>query len=292
MQIQIIQVPYDSGKKNVRTGMGPGHFIHNSFDHILEAQGHSVGISTVQPSISFPTEIGTMFRVNCELAGQVRSAVQKDCFPLVLAGNCNSCVGTLAGFDARRLGIIWFDAHGDFNTPDTTLTGFLDGMGLAMATGHCWKALLKGIHGFAPVVEHRIVHVGARDLDPEEQQMLASSAITLINADGLDSHTLTADLEKAVRVLKQDVDGIYLHLDLDVLETAEGRANQLAFPGGLPPQILEKCIHVIRRQLPIMACAMASYDPSLDVNDQVFKAAVKIITAVVKENLNLGLAQK
>ena len=69
-------------------------------------------------------------------------------FPVVLAGNCNSYVGTLAGLETDRAGVSWFDAHGDFNTPETTTTGFLDGMGLAMASGRCWKAMPETIAWF------------------------------------------------------------------------------------------------------------------------------------------------
>jgi arginase len=126
MNIQIIQVPYDSGFKRVRTGMGPIHFLQNSIDTILQNSGHSVNVTTVESSTAFPTEIGTTFDVNRSLAKHVLSAVNNNRFPVVLAGNCNSCVGTIAGLDSKQLGIIWFDAHGDFNTPETTTTGFLD----------------------------------------------------------------------------------------------------------------------------------------------------------------------
>jgi arginase family enzyme len=82
-------------------------------------------------------------------------------FPLVLAGNCNTAVGTLSGADPEGLGVVWFDAHGDFNTPETTTTGFIDGMGLAIAVGHCWKAMARGVSGFSPVLEENVVIGGS-----------------------------------------------------------------------------------------------------------------------------------
>jgi len=142
MEIQLIQVPYDSGFKNVRMGLGPAHFIENGVVTMFQNSGHGVNVGSVHSRIPFASEIGTTFDVNRELAEQVRSAVDGRRFPVVLAGNCNSCLGTLSGLDSKRLGIIWFDAHGDFNTPETTTTGFLDGMGLAMAAAR----------KFAPVV--------------------------------------------------------------------------------------------------------------------------------------------
>jgi arginase len=76
--------------------------------------------------------------------------------------------------------VVWFDAHGDFNTPETTLSGFFDGMGLAMAAGYCWKPLLETIPGFRAVSEANIVHIGGRDLDRAEEELMRQSELELI----------------------------------------------------------------------------------------------------------------
>ena len=93
----------------------------------------------------FLSEIGTAFELNRLLSKEVKAAVGDGMFPMVLSGNCNSCLGTIAGINSGQLGVVWFDAHGEFNTPETTQSGFLDGMPLAMATGRCWKTILKTI---------------------------------------------------------------------------------------------------------------------------------------------------
>src|SRR6478735_11713834 len=97
-------------------------------------------------------------------------------FPVVLSGNCLAAVGVIAGL-GEGTGVIWIDAHGDFNTPQTTTRGFLDGMTLATATGKCWVELANGIEGFMPVPEDAVVLIGARDLDPGEKAALARSSI-------------------------------------------------------------------------------------------------------------------
>ena len=130
-QIKIIQVPFDSGFEHARTGRGPGHFIKNGLEAFLRENGHDAEIGMVGSNLAFPTEIGTMVDTNRTLAQQVRSAIESQRLPVVLAGNCNSCVGSLAGLKEGRHGILWLDAHGDFNTPESTITGFLDGMGPA-----------------------------------------------------------------------------------------------------------------------------------------------------------------
>jgi arginase len=88
----------------------------------------------------------------------------------VLSGNCNSALGTLAGLNERNCGMIWFDAHGDFNTPKTTESTFLDGMGMAIAAGHCWKKLATTIPWFSPLLDSNIIHVGGRDFDRGERE--------------------------------------------------------------------------------------------------------------------------
>ena len=237
--------------------------------------------TTASSSILFSTEIGTTFDVNRSLAKQVSSAVGNQRFPVVLAGNCNSCIGTIAGLHSKRLGIIWFDAHGDFNTPETTTTGFLDGMGLAMAAGRCWEQLLHTIPDFNPVSEDRIIHVGSRDLDPAERKMLTGANIPLLVAHPKDEKKVVADLNKALLKVANCIDGIYLHVDMDVLGTERGMPNHLAVPGGLPPHIVSEAIGTIKEHCKIMGCAVASYDPEFDEGDRVLRAGIKIIDAIV-----------
>ncbi len=283
MNIQIIQVTYDSGHEGVRTGKGPDHFIQNGIEQILQKSGHVVNVTRVESRIPFSTEIGTTFEVNWLLAECVRSAVCNKRFPLVLAGNCNSCVGTIAGIDSKRLGIIWFDAHGDFNTPETTVTGFLDGMGLAMAAGRCWRSLLRTIPGFNPVPESCIVHVGSRDLDMQERKMFEEANVPLVTINPTGEIDILSAFKAALVTLKNRVDGVYLHIDMDVLETEQGKANHLAVPGGLPSGIVEKAIRIIKEHLKLEGCAIASFDPDYDKDNSVLNDGFRLINAFLSD---------
>src|SRR5215208_4203564 len=151
MDVQILQVPYDSAHRDLRMGSGPLHFTRNGLGQLLKGYGHDVYLDSIESDSSFQAEIKTAFELCRLLAQRVRLACTSNRFPMVLSGNCNSCLGTIAGVGAEGLGIIWFDGHGDFNTPETTISGFLDGMGLATAVGLCWKALASSIQGFNPV---------------------------------------------------------------------------------------------------------------------------------------------
>jgi arginase len=125
VNIKIIQVPYDSGHKSIRMRRGPEHFLQQRVDQILRDCGHQVGSFRIESKASITTEIGTTFELNRLLAEQIRTAIRSKMFPIVLARNCNSCLGTTSGIGQNRLGIVWFDTHGDFNTPETTVSGSL-----------------------------------------------------------------------------------------------------------------------------------------------------------------------
>ena len=163
-------------------GRGPEHFVRNGVDETLRHNGHEVHTDVVGAASSFRTEIKTAFELHKLVAERVRSAAQQGAFPLVLSGNCNTSVGTMTGLDPYELGIIWFDGHADSNTPETTTSGFLDGMGLAIATGGCWKTMAETISGFRPVPEANSVLVGSRDIVPAERERLRRSDATLIEA--------------------------------------------------------------------------------------------------------------
>ncbi|RPJ28722.1 MAG: arginase family protein [Chloroflexi bacterium] len=280
MNIQIIQIPYDSGHKGIRTGRGPEHFLQHELDQVLRDSGHQVESTRIESKAPFTTEVGTTFELNRLLAEQVRSTISSKMFPIVLAGNCNSCLGTLAGIDRDGLGIVWFDAHGDFNTPETTLSGFFDGMGLAMATGRCWRSLLGTIPGFRPVPEANVLHIGARDLDPEEAQLLQQSEIEVIRP-GEGESRLRKAVDTAFNKIKDMVTGVYLHVDLDVLDTGEALPNHLAVPGGLPVEIVEEFIGMAKERFEVCAGAIASFDPSYDKDDKVVEAGTRIVKAFV-----------
>jgi arginase family enzyme len=108
MRTQIIQVPYDSGYKDYRMGRGPGHILRH-----LKAE-KNFPVDEVEVQDRFALEVGTSFAVARQLAEKVCNVADRGDFPLVLAGGCISCVGTLAGLGAPPPAIIWLDAHGDF----------------------------------------------------------------------------------------------------------------------------------------------------------------------------------
>ena len=275
MKIQIIQVPYDCGYKERRQGLGPGHFINNNLVQLLEADGHQVKTTCIEAESEFTLEIGTAFELNRNLSKEVNAALNNDSFPIVLAGNCNSCLGNIAGINSDRLGIIWFDAHGEFNTPETTLSGFLDGMPLATATGRCWRKIARSIPGFNPVPESNVILVGARDLDAEEQRQLEQSPVNLIRSEGLNDKDILKAIEGALKKLQDRVADMYLHIDMDAFDIDQGSANHLDSSGGLQAGVIEEAIAVVKKHFSIKSFTIASFDPACDTKRKYLKAGMQ-----------------
>jgi arginase len=278
MNIQLLLVPYDSGHRGWRCGAGPDHLLRAGLPGHLERLGHVVtAVHVVEDDpAQHPAEIRTAFELARRLAHAVSSARAVGHFPLVLSGNCNAAIGTLSGLSPARCATFWFDAHGDLNTPETTTTGFLDGMGLATAMGLCWRDLVATVPGFQPVPPQITFLLGARDLDPEEAAWLGESPVTAVSAEQLPAGL--ALLLK--RVPMADTAG-YLHLDLDVLDPAVGRANYLPVPNGLSLDQLTGAIAAIRDRIPVAAATVASYSPEEDQDQGICRAAFAAIEAMV-----------
>jgi len=281
MRTQIIQVPYDSGYKDYRMGRGPGHIVR----HLKAEENFPVDeleADEVKVQDRFALEVGTSFAVARQLAEKVGDVAGRGDFPLVLAGNCISCIGTLAGMGDPPPAIIWLDAHGDFNTPETTVSGFLDGMALATAVGRCWGKLAATVPGFRPVPETQAVLLGARDFDVDEHALLDSSAVSLIDAQRIRKHGLRAALEPLLSRIQTDAGRAYLHIDLDVLDPAEARVNHFAPTGGLTLAELLGIVSLVRERFALAATAITAYDPEYDEGEKAIRAAVDVIRELSK----------
>jgi arginase len=263
-------------------GAGPEHFVDNGVEQIVRDWGYDVRVASIEAEESFQAEIKTAFELYRELAERVGSAYHSGIFPLVLSGNCSSSLGTVAGVDPDQLGIIWFDSHGDFNTPETTESGFLDGMGLAIAAGLCWKKMVASIPNFRPISGKNILHVGGRDFYPEEKALFEQSGSTIVPAEAIRRTTMRDALEPSLKDLRSRVSRIYLHFDLDVLDPkATAPANEFAVPGGLTLTQVQEAIQMIGERFTICASGIASYDPQCDKNDEVLSAGIEMMKTIL-----------
>ena len=276
---RIIAVPFDSGRRDVRMGRGPDHLLARGLADRLGEAGVDVTIAHVEPPANvFPGEIRVAFELQRGVAEQVVAARRSGAFPLVLSGNCNMSVGTVAGLTTvagRAPTVCWFDAHADFNTPDTTVGGFLDGMAVATLAGRCWQALAAQIPGFRPIDESRIVLLGTRDVDPLEAKLLEASAVRSFASPPADL------VDAVVRPMMTDGSELYLHVDLDALDPSCGRANSYAAAGGLTASELLGVVGALGDGCRVGAMALTAYDPAFDESGAVARVAIDLAARVV-----------
>ena len=253
---RFFSLPYDSGHRAVRMGNGPLRLV--------EALG--VDATEIAPASAWRAEIRTSFELYRALATAI---AESNDFPVVFSGNCGSAIAVASALGTNDLALVWFDAHGDYNSPDTTDTGFLDGMGLRILTGNAWKNLANTIPGFAPLDPKRVVHCGARDWSPGEREALLDDEVRVARH----ANDATFDGIDAKRVL--------IHIDCDVLDPRFGRANPYACDGGLSPDELLNVIERAKSRFEIAGLVIASYDPSCDPEGRIVETVRRVIDAAV-----------
>jgi arginase len=214
--------------------------------------------------------------VNSALAGIVRQSVAAGRLPIVLAGSCDASLGVLAGFEHSSCGVIWIDAHADFNTPESSVSGFFPGMSAAVIVGHCHAPLWSEAGDATPIPEERVAMLGTRELSPDaERKRLESSRIRVVRwRDGLPQ----ADIDAALDAVAGRVDEVYLHIDNDALDpaAAPGIVDE-PVPGGLSLEQLEDVVDAVTARFRIRAATLATYTPERDEDERTLRAGLRVI---------------
>jgi len=287
-ELQLIGLPFHNGLQGVSMGRGPARLCADGpFREALEDAGWAVSLHEIAPVDEDGAEIARVIELIRRLALTVRGAVDRGAFPLVLAGNCNSSLGTVAGVGASDLGVsdlgvAWFDAHADFDDPEENVSGFFDVMGLAMLTGRGWRALRATIPGHRPVPERNVLLAAVRDLEPYQRATVERSEL-LVAGDEVDR----GRFEEALSDLRSRVSRVYLHVDLDSLDASAARANQYAAPGGPSLDRLCECVGSVCERFTVAAAALTAYDPSFDDGDRTLTAA-RAIAGVIARGALVG----
>lgn len=273
MDVSLIQVPYMMGDE--RQGKGPNRLLQAGADRVIAAKGVDVAVQRVDRREPFRDSGNAALAVAKRLTQIVRQSLHAGRLPIVLAGGCDVSMGILSGFDHANGGVIWFDAHGDFNTPETTLSGYLPGMCMAVITGHCYRSYWAQIGDSTPIREAATLILGVRDLDPAEAERLNDSEIEVVEwHDGKPD----ADVHLALDRLAQRTSEVYVHIDMDSLDPGVAPGVLLApVPGGISLEQIEQAIRAIFARFRVRAVALAVYDPDHDHDDMTLQTALRII---------------
>ncbi len=270
--IRLIVMPYELGRHREGVGRGPERLLEAGAEQALASQGADVRTEVLEFGGTYSSEVNTGFDLIRQVSERVRAALDEDDFPVLLSGSCFAAVGVVAGLGERSPGVVWFDAHGDFETPESTVSGYFDGMGVTILTGGAWTGMRAAVPGDGPVPESSVVLAGARDFDVGEGERVRESQITHVAAERLGEPD--ALVEAAERL---GASGLYLHIDLDVLDRDEAPVNVYSAPGGPTAAQLEARVAELLDRFPVRAVSLTAYDPECDPDDRVPPIALRLL---------------
>lgn len=236
---------------------GPGAITKALRDAGVELSSRCVSVRPSRGEV-----IADSVHVNAQLRGLVTAVVADGNVPLVLAGSCDVAPGVVAGLERPGVGVAWLDAHADFNTPESSVSGFWPGMTLAVVVGDCGESVWSALR-WRPVAPERVLLMGVRSLSPAEESLrLQLSELHVVPwQDGLPR----GDIDTGIEALCQQVEDVYLHLDLDVLDPSVGSGFvDPPVPGGLSSSQLAELITKIRERLTLVGATIATYTPAKD----------------------------
>ena len=241
VRVALVKMPY-VGERNVpELSGGPDYLEQGGLRQLLEDQGVQASLSPpVALSADEDKACGSWNRLalaNGDLAKIVADERRNGHFPVGLLANCSSILGMLSGLQHSgptakplRVSMVFVDAHGDFNTPETTLSGMLGGMPVAIASGQCLTRMRLKAGLEPPLPTRYIVEICVRDTDPLEQELLDRSEIQQLTLE--DVRTRSSNLHGAMKRLSDATDVIYIHVDMDGLDPREVPGHPLTVPGG------------------------------------------------------------
>lgn len=286
MNICVIQVPYTMGDERPGSSKGPERLVQAGTAKLIASKGLKVSMEGVDRGEPFRDSGNASLIVCKRLAPIVSRAIAAQQFPLLLAGGCDVSKGILSGFEHSQCGVVWFDAHGDFNTPETTTTGYFDGMSLAIVTGRCYRDYWEQIGNSAPISESLVLMLGVRDLDPAEGERLERSAVQVVRwQEGKPQ----ADVQAALETLATRVPEVYLHIDMDSLDSQVAPGVTFdAVPGGLSLMDMEEGILGVFARFRVRAATLSVFNPDRDQDDKTLKAGLRIIEVLAEGVKRMG----
>jgi arginase len=292
MQIDIIGVPIDLGADRRGVDMGPSAIRYAQLHQKIQELGYTLEdkgnidvpiqetCEITDPKLKYIDCIVPMGR---RVAGAVATSLQSGHFPLVLGGDHSLSVGSIRGAAKhRKLGVIWVDAHADFNTSETTPSGNIHGMPLAALCGRGDPRLVRLWEETPPVVDpQRVAVIGARDLDLGEKRLLREAGVMVQSMEQIDRFGMVAVLEKAIERVGRDVDGIYLSFDMDALDPRHAPGVGTPVPGGLTYREAHLTCEVIAETGRLIGMDIVEVNPILDVQNETARLAVEFVRSAL-----------
>ena len=295
-QISIIGVPSDYGQRRRGVDMGPSAIRYSGVVERLQALNYNVkdeGDIRLQLKEDFQGDpkllnLEEIIHLSEELASKVSGVITDNSIPLVLGGDHSIAIGTLAGLGNHydNLGVIWFDAHADINTPATTPSGNIHGMPLAVSLG-LGHERLTNIANYAPKIKkENIIIIGARSVDEGERELIKRLGIKIYTMHEIDRLGMTKVMEESINYFKaRHVDGVHLSLDLDALDPLYTPGVGTPVAGGITYRESHLAMEMLQEAMFITSAEFVEVNPILDERNRTADVAVALMGSLFGEML-------
>ncbi|MBS4192884.1 arginase [Bacillus sp. FJAT-49705] len=295
-KLAIIGMPMDLGQMRRGVDMGPSAIryagvterLKELFDEVHDKGDIAVGRPEVEVDPASNLRNLNLIAEKTELlANEVDKAIEDKAFPLVLGGDHSIAIGTLAGVAKhyKNLGVIWYDAHGDLNTAETSPTGNIHGMPLAVSIG-LGHPLLTNVGGYGPKVKaENIVIIGARSLDDGERELIKKHGIKVYTMHEIDRLGMTKVMEEAIEYLSEKTDGVHLSLDLDGLDPHDAPGVGTPVNGGISYRESHLAMEMLAEAGIITSAEFVEVNPILDDKNKTASVAVALMGSLFGEKL-------
>ncbi len=296
MKVGIVGVQMDLGQRRRGVDMGPTAIRIAGLDERVRGLKHRVqdfgnipgsdrsGAMIGDERLRYLGEVLTICKL---LATRVSQIVSEGAFPLVLGGDQSISIGTLAGLARTEVkrGVIWMDAHGDFNTPETTPSGSIHGMALAAILGYGDTRLARFGRIWPKASEENSVLIGGRSFDRKEEELLLKSRVTIFTMKEVDEMGMRRVMDEAIGIACKGVKQVHLSFDVDVLDPREAPGTGTPVQGGLTYREAHLAMETLYESRVITSAEFVEVNPILDQANRSAEIVVQLILSLLGKRI-------
>ena len=298
--VSILGVPLSYGGTMAGVDMGPAALRVAGLHQRIAALGYTVkdlGDMRVERPQTIPEAneklkyLKEITRACEQLAHSVEEIMDADELPLVLGGDHSIAMGSIAGIASyfqkrsKSLGLIWFDAHADMNTPETTPSGHIHGMPLGVLLGY-GETGLTHLAGFSPKLDPRFcAHIGARDIDPGERELIHRLGIRFFTMREIDERGMAACMDEAIAIASNGTGGYAVTFDVDALDPGDAPGSGTLVRGGLTYREAHLGMEKIAEAGGMRSLEVVEINTALDVNNKTAELGVELILSALGKTI-------
>ncbi|HKP82804.1 MAG TPA: arginase [Pyrinomonadaceae bacterium] len=298
--VSILGVPLGYGASMAGVDMGPAALRVARLNQRIARLGytvHDLGDMRLERPQTFPEADDKLKYVReissaCEqLAKEVEAILEANQLPLILGGDHSIAIGSFAGVASHykkqdhTVGLLWFDAHADINTPESTPSGNIHGMPLAALLGY-GAPELTNVAGFAPKLDPQLcVHVGARDIDAGEREMIRKLGIRFFTMRDIDERGMSACMDEAIAIASRGSGGYAVTFDVDVLDPGDAPGSGTLVRGGLTYREAHLGMEKVAEAGGMRSLEIVEINTALDVNNKTAELGVELILSALGKTI-------